>query len=153
MQHMLICSILICNWYITNCNCKKRSRVPRTLLPPFMWSGNVTGDRRCVVTESIHRRTCNCVLQHYMQNLKTTQLRLMNQKFYAHSSDFCFILAFKASICRSSACCLIFSCFSWSFFLFFSSSCCSANFFARIFSRISNGGSERTEMVQLSEVL
>ena len=77
----------------------------------------------------------------------------MNQKFYAHSSDFCFILAFKASICRSSACCFIFSCFSWSFFLFFSSSCCSANFFARIFSRISNGGSERTEMLQLSEGL
>ena len=101
----------------------------------------------------IHRRTCNCVLQHYMQNFKTTQLRLMNQKFYAHSSDFCFILAFKASICRSSACCFIFSCFSWSFFLFFSSSCCSANFFARIFSRISNGGSERTEMLQLSEGL
>ena len=106
-----------------------------------------------VIPNSFYRHTCNCVLWHYMQNFKKKKRHSYIWWINAQSSDFCFILDFKASICLLSACCLIFSCFSCSFFFFSSSSCCSANFFARIFSRISNGGSEGTEMVQLGEVL
>ena len=105
---------------------------------------------RCVVTEFIPQAYMQlCALALHAKLLKNNKATFDD----AQSSDFCFILDFKASICLSSACCLIFSCFSCSFFFFSSSSCCSANFFARIFSRISNGGSKVTEMIQLGEVL